>query len=181
MHRKPNQWLTVFFTTILYLNMKKNSLKLVVIAGISMATVTSCTTYTKTMREPNSRVEFKKDDFTLSGQVSGTAKTTTVLSIDWARFFTKREGQVKGNFASISFASIPVIGSVLSDRTANYALYEMMQHNPRYDVVFYPQYETKVLRPILGLGFLSKITTVKATARLGRLNGNGENENDSEQ
>lgn len=161
--------------------MKKNSLKFLMLAGVSMATISSCTTYTKTMREPNSRVEFEKDDFTLSGQVSGSAKTVTVLCIDWERFFTKREGQVKGNSGSISFASIPVIGSVISDRTANYALYEMMQHNPRYDVVFYPQYETKVLRPILGLGFLSKITTVKATARLGRLNGNNENENDGEQ
>jgi len=160
--------------------MKKTSLKALLIAGITMATISSCTTYTKTMREPNTWVELKKDDFTLSGQVSGSAKTVTVLGIDWQRFFTKREGQIKGSSASISLASIPVIGSVLSDRTANYALYEMMQHNPRYDVVFYPQYETKILRPILGLGFLSKITTVKATARLGRLNGNGENENDTE-
>jgi hypothetical protein len=56
-----------------------------------------------------------------------------------------------------------------SDKTANYSLYELMTNNPGYDVVFYPQYETKVLKPILGIGFLTKITTVKTTARLGKL------------
>lgn len=45
-----------------------------------------------------------------------------------------------------------------------------MDNNPGYDVIFYPQYETKVVKNILGLGFLSKITTVKTTARLGKLN-----------
>jgi hypothetical protein len=45
-----------------------------------------------------------------------------------------------------------------------------MSSNPGYDVVFYPQFETKVVKPFLGLGFLTKITTVKTTARLGKLN-----------
>ena len=44
-----------------------------------------------------------------------------------------------------------------------------MEKNPNYDVVFYPQYETTVKKPILGLGFLTKVTTVKTTARLGKL------------
>lgn len=43
-----------------------------------------------------------------------------------------------------------------------------MNANPGYDVVVYPQYETKIERPI-GLGIF-KITTVKVTARLGKLN-----------
>lgn len=159
--------------------MKKNTLKTLFIAGFATASLASCTTYTRTMREPNTRVELKKSDFTLSEQVKGTAQTVTVLGIDWGRFFTKRSGEVQGSGASsINFSSIPVIGNLIADRTANYALYEMMAHNPRYDVVFYPQYQTKILRPILGLGFLSKITTVKVTARLGKLNGNDNNEDD---
>lgn len=30
--------------------------------------------------------------------------------------------------------------------------------------------KTKILRPVLGIGFFSKITTVKTTARLGKMN-----------
>jgi hypothetical protein len=41
--------------------------------------------------------------------------------------------------------------------------------NPGYDVIFYPQYETKISKPALGLGFIVKITKVKTTARLGKL------------
>jgi hypothetical protein len=44
-----------------------------------------------------------------------------------------------------------------------------MENNKGYDVVFYPQYEVTVRRPI-GLGFIYKVTTVKATTRLGKLN-----------
>jgi len=75
-----------------------------------------------------------------------------------------------GASASISLASIPVVGNMVADKTANYALYELMSGNPGYDVVFYPQYETKVFKPILGIGFFTTITTVKTTARLGKLN-----------
>jgi hypothetical protein len=67
-------------------------------------------------------------------------------------------------------ASLPVVGNVLGDKTSNYALYELMNNNPGYDVIFYPQYEVKVVKPIIGIGFLTKITTVKTTARLGKLN-----------
>jgi hypothetical protein len=45
----------------------------------------------------------------------------------------------------------------------------MMKKNPSYDVIFYPQYKTTIKRPI-GIGFLYKVITVKATARPGKLN-----------
>jgi hypothetical protein len=71
----------------------------------------------------------------------------------------------------ISLASLPVVGGFVSgDKTVNYSLYEMMNANPGYDVVFYPTYEIKVVKPIIGLGFILKITHVKSTARLGKLN-----------
>ena len=123
------------------------------------------------MREPNTRVNLNKSDFTLSDQVSAKAKSVTVLGIDWRRFFTKKTGSIDADgSSSISWASIPVIGDFVGDRTVNYSLYEMTNANPGYDVVFYPQYETKVLKPALGIGFLVKITNVKSTARLGKLN-----------
>lgn len=131
----------------------------------------NCSTLNHSMREPDTRVNLSKSDFSLSGQVSAEATSVKVLGIDWKRFFNKKMAAVdgKGN-PLISMVSIPVIGNIVTDMTANYSLYELMTGNPGYDVVFYPQYETKVLKPVLGIGFFTKITTVKTTARLGKLN-----------
>ena len=41
----------------------------------------SCTSVNKSMREPNTRVNLEKKDFTLSDQVTGEAKTTQILGI----------------------------------------------------------------------------------------------------
>ena len=134
-----------------------------------VAALSSCTSINNTMREPNTRVDFTKNDFTLSNQVSAEATSTKILGIDWGRLFMKKTGHVAGGMPSgfIDIANIPVIGTVLTDKTANYALYELMTSNAGYDVVFYPQYQTTIVRPI-GLGFIYKKTTVKATARLAK-------------
>lgn len=151
--------------------MKKQVLKLTIFVA-TLAGLSSCTTMNHSMREPNARVELNKADFTLSDQVSAEATSTTIVSIDWSRLFMKKTGVIESNVPAalgINIASIPVVGSLLTDKTANYALYELMTNNPGYDVVFYPQYETKVVKPILGLGFIFKTTTVKTKARLGKL------------
>ena len=141
-----------------------------IFAAILFATIylSSCTTINKSMREANVRVELSKSDFTLSDQFSAEAKSTKILGIDFSRLFMKKTGDIAGSGA-INLASIPVIGTVVADRTSNYALYDIMTNNPGYDVVFYPQYETKVVKPILGIGLIYSTTTVKATARLGKL------------
>ncbi len=41
----------------------------------------------------------------------------------------------------------------------------MIQKNPGYDIVFYPQYEIKKIKPA-GLGFFYKKVEVKVTGRL---------------
>lgn len=133
-----------------------------------LAFLSSCTMYNKTIREPNIRVELKKSDFTLSDQVTAEAKSTKIFGIDFERLFVQKNGVSQGGSLNISLANIPVIGNVVADKTANYALYELMVNNPGYDVIIYPQYETVVERPI-GLGIF-RITTVKVTARLGKLN-----------
>lgn len=120
------------------------------------------------MREPNILFDLKKSDLTLSDQVTAEAKSTRIFGIDFERLFLQKTGYTQGSSLNISLALIPVIGNFVSDKTANYALYELMANNPGYDVVIYPQYETKVERP-LGIGIF-KITTVKVTARLGKLN-----------
>ena len=150
--------------------MKKKMIKTVMFLAF-IAVFTSCGSINKTMREPNVLVNLEKSDFSLSAQVSAEAKSVKVLGVDWARVFNKKTGRIEsGASSSINSASIPVIGNFLMDKTANYSLYELMTKNPGYDVVFYPQYETKVVKPVLGIGFIAKITTVKTTARLGKLN-----------
>ncbi len=142
---------------------------LLLIATVSL--LASCTTIKSSMKEPNTNIEFKREDFILSDQKTGEAKSVKIIGIDWARLFTTKEGIVEGgtSFSSmISLAALPVVGNYMADRTSNYALYEMMSTNPGYDVIFYPQYGTKVVKPFLGIGFITKITTVKATARLGK-------------
>jgi hypothetical protein len=144
--------------------------KLAVVAAISTS-FASCTNMHNSMREPNSRVEFVKNDFTFSAPLSGEATSTRIFGIDFKRLFKKTSGSVEGASAGVSgiLASVPIIGATIVDPTANYALYELMNANPGYDVVFYPQYQTTVKRPI-GLGFIVKKTTVKVTARLGKIN-----------
>jgi hypothetical protein len=148
--------------------MKKTMIKMAMLVAV-LATFASCTTLNHSMREPNTRVNFTKSDFTLSEQVSAEDKTVKILGIDFERLFKKETGVVDNGASSISMANMPVIGTVLYDKTSNYALYNLMYTNPGYDVIFYPQYETKISKPALGLGFIVKITKVKTTARLGKL------------
>ncbi len=154
--------------------MKKFNLKALALVALLAASISSCTTINKSMREPNNRVQFSKSDFTLSDQLTAEANTTKILGIDFARLFTKKTGTIESSSpmsSFISLASLPVVGGFVSgDKTVNYSLYEMMNANPGYDVVFYPTYEIKVVKPILGMGFLLKMTHVKSTARLGKLN-----------
>lgn len=137
--------------------------------SLSIIFFASCTSMNKTMKEPNSRVEFTKNDFTLSDQVKAEAKCVKVFGIDFKRLFTNKTGALSSGSQQINSASIPVVGNFITDKTAGYSLYELMNTNPGYDVVFYPQYDTKRIKPVLGIGFLLKITTVKTTARLGKL------------
>jgi hypothetical protein len=153
--------------------MQKTMIKMVMFVAL-IAAFSSCTTINHSMRHPNTLVNLNKSDFTLSEQVTAEATCTKIFSIDFERLFTKRTGVVEGGgmglaASGISLAMIPVIGNLITDRTANYSLFNMMKANPGYDVVFYPQYETKVLKP-LGLGFIMSVTTVKTTARLGKMN-----------
>ena len=149
----------------------KNQFKKIIIAASFIMTLASCSTTSRTMREPIAKVDLVKSDFTLSDQVSADAKTVKVLGVDWERLFKQKSASVTQNASpGITLYSVPIIGGALGDRTLNYALFNLMESNPGYDVVFYPQYETKVMKPVLGLGFLCKITKVKTTARLGKLN-----------
>ena len=146
---------------------------IIIFSGLLIVFVTGCTTLSKTMREPNVNVELKKADFIFSEQVSAEANSTKIIGIDFQRLFNKEEGNIEKSILAssiVDLVKIPVIGDVLYDKTSNYALYELMQNNPGYDVVFYPQYEKKIEKPVLGIGFILKKITVKVTGRLAKLN-----------
>lgn len=151
--------------------MKRFFYSMILVAGLMATLLNGCTATGHSMREPNARMQWEKSDFSYSGQVTGEATTTRILMIDWKRLFKSEAGTVEGGVMSplpIDIASVPVIGTTFIDRTSNYALFDMMEKNPGYDVVFYPQYEKTVKRPI-GLGFIVSTTTVKVTARLAKL------------
>ena len=140
--------------------------RLLLICGIAMLFMASCKTYTRSMKEPNAYLELYANDFELSAPVIGEATVVRVIGIDWQRTFgTTKAGETSSmpDFGTM----VPYIGSLIPSG-ANYALYDMMEKNPGYDVVIYPQVETYRHAPILGTDIYSK-TTYKVTARLGKL------------
>lgn len=141
--------------------MKK--LQLVLACALAVFFITSCKTYTHNMKDSNAYVEFHANDFTLSNLVVGEATVTKILGLDFARLFGKSE---IGETAGVGTV-IPYIGMTIPSG-ANYALYDLMQKNPGYDVVIYPQVESQRNAPILGTDIYST-TKYKVSARLGKL------------
>ena len=166
-------------------NMKK---QVYFIALLFCVTISSCSVSNISMKQPNNHIEFYKNDFDYSPQVTGEATSVKVLMIDWERLFSWKSADVSGEttngtqvnqpinvsvvsqfvtdpVAGVISAVIPVLGDYGKGEVSNFALYDMMKKNPGYDVVLYPQYETKKFV----IPFLYSKTTVKATARLGKI------------
>ena len=145
--------------------MKKVSI-LIVCALVGMM-FASCNSYRHTMKDANTHVEIYASDFELSGQVTGEATVVRIVCVDWEHLFGTSK---TGDFENPTDINIPIIGTFLESSGANYAIYDMLQKNPGYDVVFYPQVEEHKVAPILGTDIFST-TTYKVTARLGKLKG----------
>ena len=143
--------------------MKK--LKFLLLIGVATIMATSCTTMRSSLETPKNHVEFNKEDFEFSERVTGKATQTLILGIDFERLFKEEYSEIDKPAA----ISIPIIGNLVSFPTvSNYALYKITQENPGYDVIFYPSYETKTSKPIIGLPiYIKKESTVKA--RLGKV------------
>lgn len=151
---------------------------------IALAFITSCSSIHRTMTNPDSSIEFKKDDFTITAQATAKASSTRILGIDWENLFKKKKfGEFNPQTTSqtgLSSASIPVFGGALTnatsgifsfliDNTAELATHNLITKNNDNDVVLYPRYQTQTSKPILGIGFIFKKTEVTVTARLGKL------------
>ena len=159
----------------------KNLLLLLIVVSLFSS---SCSISNRTMKTPNYHIEFYKSDFEYSKQVEAEATSVRILGIDWKRLFKWENGDIESdrfksepaqseittNFVTDNIVGtlstvVPVIGNFGKGKVSSYALYNLMQHNPGYDVVIYPQYETKKFVVPL---FYSK-RTVKVKARLGRI------------
>lgn len=160
-------------------------IKSILLPGLmTLILLTSCSVSNHSMKSPNYHIEFYKSDFEYSKQVTAEATSVRILCIDWKRLFKWNSGEisyegtkqvrqtisVSGNVYSDPIiwgvnALIPVLGEYGKGKVSNYALYQLMNNNPGYDIVIYPQYESKkFIIPI----FYSK-RTVKVTARLGKI------------
>ncbi|HHH54727.1 MAG TPA: hypothetical protein ENK91_13780, partial [Bacteroidetes bacterium] len=69
---------------------------IIILTIIVLFSVTGCKTYHNTMKEPNNMVNFDKNDFIFSEQVSDSATTTKILGINFNlnRFFTRKSGNI---------------------------------------------------------------------------------------
>ena len=145
--------------------MKKT--KIAILGLVFAVAFTSCTLNSKMMREPSAMMEWKKDDFQYSGQVTGEATVVKIIGIDFKRLFKKEVAGTKGGDAAAM--SIPVIGPLLdkflSDKSVAYAMYDLMDKNQGYDVVFYPYVEINKS----GIPIFYTTTKVKVTARLAKI------------
>ena len=131
--------------------MKKSLILLIAVVALF---ATSCSVSQRSMREPNIRLELVSEDFVVSEPVVGTATVVRVLGIDWARLFVSKSGSTNAS----------IIGNILNMEDA-YAIYDMMEKNPGYDVVMYPQ----VSKVTKGFPVIFMKTDITVTARLGKL------------
>ncbi|MDD2560276.1 MAG: hypothetical protein PHE04_06385 [Bacteroidales bacterium] len=137
--------------------MKRTLLFSVLAAGLLL--FSSCKSQAYLMKESTPVLELDINDFKLSDQVNATATRVQILGVDWEALFNSKTGYIS--------PAVPVLGGFLPP-LGDKAIYKLMEENPGYDVVIYPQFETKVKR--FGLvGLIYRKITVKATARLGKL------------
>ncbi len=123
--------------------------------------LSGCATSTLTRKSPSNYIEFTKSDFEISQQVTGEATVEKILMVDWARLFDKKYGTLDAP----SQAIFTIVGNQAAFSPQLYALYNILQENPGYDIVLYPQYDTKRS----GFPPFYSVTRVKVTARLGKL------------
>lgn len=146
--------------------------------------ISSCSISNHSMKYPNYHIEFYKADFDYSQQVMAEATSVRVLGIDWQRLLNWESGRIHSDQFTDDTKNIAISGNIIADpivgaistvipvlgdydkgKVSSYALYKLMKDNPGYDVVIYPQYETK--KYIIPIFYSEK--TVRVTARLGKI------------
>jgi len=130
--------------------MKKITLLLLVLLSI-----TSCTSLTSTIKNTTNYIEFKKNDFEYTKQVSSTA------NINFLFGFSLNNTRKSGKFSD---GSTSIVGfRTKLNKAEDVAIYKLLQENPGYDLVLYPKFDTK------SSGFIFTSAEVTVTARLAKL------------
>ena len=140
--------------------MKTRTIVLSLLAIFALS-FSGCNYTMKSMKTPNNYVEFQKDDFTFSEQLTGEGTQTRILGIDWAHLFKSETGSI----IEANAFNIPIIGNLPMGGSQAFAINDLMQKNSGYDVVFYPQYETQMT----GIPMLYQKTRTVVKARLAKI------------
>ena len=133
------------------------------IAILLTSTILSCSSTQRSIKEPNATIRFDKEEFDYSPQLSASATSTKILGIDWHHLFNRNAAITARAQSTFLYGTAP------SSQTESLALYEIIQQNPSYDFIVYPQYQVKKVSPA-GLGLFYKKIEVTATARLAVMN-----------
>ena len=139
--------------------------------------LSSCVTSNRTVKQPDTYLQLKRSDFEISDLKTANATTTQILCIDWKRIFNKSKASSNDMLTNdielwSMYYSAPIFGPIaydyILDKTTDYAMWELMQSNPGYDVIMYPQVERHIKRPI-GIGWLYREIDVTVSARLAKI------------
>jgi len=133
--------------------MKKLLIALALVAGLTL--LSSCSASYKTIREPNVKIELYSADYTLSEPKTAEATITKVFMIDWEHLFNKKTADINA----------AIFSSLMPSSDDSYAIYKILEENPGYDFVMYPQVTTETQNYII-----YSTTKVTVTARLGKFN-----------
>ena len=118
----------------------------------------SCSTTFRTMREPSVLFELTGHDYVLSDEAAtGEATVLYVFGIDWKRLF--------GHTDRAEFDA-PIVGlESIVKGAEQYAIYDLMEKNPGYDFVMYPQ----MTKSYKQFPLLYRKVKVSVKARMGKL------------
>lgn len=142
--------------------MKKNTLLLFTFFA-AIVFLSSCAVRQRSMSDANARLNLTTKDMVITEPYGGTAQQVKILGIDWSRLFGYKAGyRTTGSFAMMGW------GGQLTP-VENFAVYDMMERHPNFDVIIYPSFRKKTSTVL----FFYQKTTVDVSARLGKLNSTG--------
>lgn len=130
-----------------------------------LLTFVGCSTFTASIQETRSSVQFVKADYEFSEQLTGEAEAFLLFGlIDLERIFERSYGEISvigsPSLQEFNLTLTSFFGATVKD----YALYAIIKENPEYDIIFYPKFEVEKTNLIIGIR-----TRVRATARMARL------------
>ena len=136
----------------------KRIIPVILLAAALVAT--GCASSYRSARHPSVLFELNSSDYEISEPVTGTAHVTRIFGINFEELFNSHTGDFS---ASIVGTDVSMAG-LLSTLDKAIAIHDLLEKNPGYDFVLYPQFT------ITGKSYIVYSTAdITVTARLGRL------------